>query len=136
MKRRTYWILCTALAVVWLSATTMRANLGTVTAGTINGVTITGGSITAGGGSEVFMNNDGIQIESGTGVANKIRFSDGSAIYDSSGTLELIGDGGVHISGGSGAVVFSGSYLFDDDFAGAGTRHLCADSSGKIVICP
>jgi hypothetical protein len=136
MTKRIYRLALVALAAVWLSATVARANLGTVTAGSISGVTITGGSITAGGGSEVFMNNDGIQIESGTGVANKIRFSDGSQIYDSSGTLELIGNGGVHISGGSGAVVFSGSYLFDDDFAGTGTRHLCADSTGKIVVCP
>jgi hypothetical protein len=136
MKMRTYRILCVAVAAVWISAVGLRANLGTVTAGTINGVTITGGSITAGGGSEVFMDNDGIQIESGTGVANKIKFSGGSSVYDSSGTLELVGSGGVHISGGSGAVVFSGAYLFDDGLAGAGTRHLCADSTGKIVICP
>jgi hypothetical protein len=136
MTRRTYWTLCTAIAVVWLSATVARANLGTVTAGTIQGVTIEGGSITAGGGSEVFMDSDGIQIESGTGVANKIKFSDGSQIFDSSGTLELVGDGGIHLAGGSGAVGITGeSYVEISSLGGSGTRHVCADSNGKLVIC-
>jgi hypothetical protein len=118
-----------------LSAIT--ANLGTVTAGTINGVTIIGGSITAGGGSEVFMDNDGIQIESGTGVANKIKFSDGSQIYDSSGTLELVGDGGIHMAGGGGAVAITGeSSVGVSSLAGTGTRHVCATNIGTLTICP
>jgi hypothetical protein len=65
-------MLCTAIAVVWLSATTMRANLGTVTAGTISGVTITGGTVTAGSGSEVFISSDGIEIEAGTSTPHRI----------------------------------------------------------------
>jgi hypothetical protein len=137
MTRRTYTLLCLVAAAIWLSATVARANLGTVTAGTIQGVTIEGGSITAGGGSEVFMDSDGIQIESGTGIANKIKFSDGSQIFDSFGTLELVGGGGIHLTGGSGAVSITGeSYVDISSLGGSGTRHVCADSIGKLVICP
>jgi hypothetical protein len=65
------------------------------------------------------------------------------AIYPPGSAVVWMGIGRMHgataelgISGGTGAVVFSGAYLFDDDFAGTGTRHLCADSTGKIIICP
>lgn len=61
------------------------ANLGTVTAGSITGVTITAG----GSGGDVTLNSSGITIQSGIALSQKIKWSNGAAVYGASNTLNL-----------------------------------------------
>jgi hypothetical protein len=149
MTKRIYRIALVALAAVWLSATVARANLGTVTAGSISGVTITGGSITAGGGSEVFLGSDGIEIESGSGTANKIKWDDGTSLLGNSGTLFVAASSAVvftspttsitgNVTMGSGKIVFlSGSGTIKNaDWSGGGNRFACIDNDGALYTSP
>jgi hypothetical protein len=63
-----------------LSAIT--ADLGSITAGSITGVTATFGSA-------VTLNSSGIEITSGSGTEDKVRWTDGSAIYTSGGLFQI-----------------------------------------------
>jgi hypothetical protein len=131
------------LNVSTLSAIT--ANLGTVTAGTINGVTIIGGTLTAGSGSEVFLSSDGITIEDGTSDRNAVKWGDGSSkIWGTSTDLSLLADNeivigccgiAVTVDRAHSSINIDGS-IFNGALGGTGTRHVCAESTGKIVICP
>jgi hypothetical protein len=137
MTKRIYRIALVALAAIWLSATVARANLGTVTAGTVNGVTINGSTMNA--GSAVTLDDDGIAIVAGTSTDNRIRWSDGSQIYsDASGLLRLYSAGtGVELhADDSGPIFLNGGSTEVTSLAGTGTRQVCANSSGVLVICP
>jgi hypothetical protein len=70
------------LNVTTLSAIT--GNIGTVTAGTITGV-----SITAGGSSSVTINSSGVSITAGTGVEQRLKWSNGAYIYASGSNLSM-----------------------------------------------
>jgi hypothetical protein len=152
---RIYRLVLVATAAVWLSATVARANLGTVTAGTIsgttiNGATITGGSITAGGGSEVFMDSDGITIEQGTDDANEIKWDGGQTIVGVSGALFLDAPSGVSIdaslavdsiqlhTGGDIVLAGSGSTISNPSgsWATGSNQFLCVSGSGTVFPSP
>lgn len=127
------------------SLSAITANLGTVTAGTISGVTITGGTITAGSGSEVFLSSDGITIEDGTSDRNAVKWGDGSSkIWGTSTDLSILADNeivigccgiAVTVDRAHSSVNIDGS-IFNGALGGSGTRHVCAESTGKIVVCP
>ena len=87
------------LNVATLSA--ISANLGTVTAGTVTGVTLSGSTIYAGSGNEVTLNIDGVQIISGVGDRNKIRWSDGSWLKGASNTMDVYGPVNTVLWGGT-----------------------------------
>ena len=68
------------------------ANLGTVTAGLLDGV-----EVRAGSSDEVILNSSGISLSSGTGDANKVKWSGGATLFDASGSLQIDGDSSVSL---------------------------------------
>lgn len=73
------------LSVSTLSA--ISSNMGTLTAGSITGGTIDGATINAGSGDEVVLNSSGITLTAGTGTNNRIKWSDGNAMWGTTGGI-------------------------------------------------
>lgn len=142
------------LTVSTLSA--ISANLGTITAGDIDGVT-------ADFGNTVALNSSGITIDTGSGSANQVKWTDGGSIYSSSDSMNLTSQSTINFNGpnstqiqvsnntfaavGSNDGVDLGtssdpwdSFFTSDarvaNLAGSGTRAVCADAEGDLVICP
>jgi hypothetical protein len=128
------------LSVSSLSA--ISANIGSITAGSISGVTITGGAVT--------LDSNGIDIDSGSGASNSIKFdgnnvinlyggglrlsppSGNASIYliaGSSGNVEISGSGSNSFSV-SMAAVFGGSVAMPI-LSGSG-NYVCIDGSGNL----
>jgi hypothetical protein len=108
-------ITATQIAATTITASNMNvstlsaiaANLGTVTAGSISGVTATFG------GGSVTLDSNGVSITNGTGTVNKVKWSDGSYLYSSGGTLvaQAAGNWALQTNGGSAQYTFSSSRM-------------------------
>lgn len=151
------------LSVTTLSAIT--ANLGTITAGHINGATAEFG------GGVVDLNSSGITFGAGTGSANQVKWSDGSHIESSGGTLNveagaggdltLEGQAGITLNAGTDVITVlddlvpntnnarnlgTSTLSFRDLFlsgaarvgnlSGTGTRTVCVEADGDLIVCP
>jgi hypothetical protein len=90
------------------SLSAISANLGSVSAGNISGVTISGSTIYAGSGNQVTLNSSGVSIVEGTGEPNKIKWTNGSAIFGQSVFTFIDAPGQVVIGAGSSALYVGG----------------------------
>lgn len=128
------------LNVLTLSAIT--GDVGTLTGGTIDGVTINAGS-----GDEVVLNSSGVTFTAGTAANNKVKWSDGNAVFSDSNSLQMSGlaggttyvrsNGDVAIEAGldsSGIVVLAAAAPPRvSNFSGLGsTSFVCHDNSGNL----
>lgn len=64
-----------------------------------SGLVVNGGRIEAGGG-DVLIDDDGITLQAGAGVTNQVKWSGGSALYESTGTLTLSAAGSLALDAG------------------------------------
>jgi hypothetical protein len=126
------------------------------------------GSLSAGSGA-VTINSNGITITAGAGTEDQIKWSDGSHIESSTGTLNVEAGGGNLTLEGNGITLNAGTDVilvldhivpntnnsqdlgtstvsFRDLFlsraarvgnlTGTGTRAVCVESDGDLVVCP
>jgi hypothetical protein len=150
-------IAATTITASHLNVSTLSAisgNMGTLTAGSITGGTIDGATINAGSGDEVVLNSSGITFTAGNAGNNQVKWTDGSAIFSESGTIQIdasVGNGGVTIRGdnnvtieagldGSGVVSLTGSGHWVEapgmrftTLSGSGTEFACLDADGDLT---
>jgi hypothetical protein len=125
------------LSVSTLAAIT--ANLGTVTTGTIDGVTGIFGS-----GNEVTLDNNGVTLAAGNGLANKIKWSGNSSIFEYIGSLNITSNSDISLSPGSGTLWLGGSVWYPGSGSGStniglssvriGTAYLTTTDTTSIVL--
>lgn len=96
----------TATKINVSSLSAISANIGTITAGSISGITATFG------GGAVTLDSNGVSITNGSGTVNKVKWSDGSYIYASSGIVaQSSGNWNLQTNGGSAQWTFNSSRL-------------------------
>jgi hypothetical protein len=133
----------TATEIAVGSITADRLVAGTITGDIINGGTISGVTITAAG--TVTLNGSGLTLASGTGGANQVKWSGGSTIHDSGGSMFINSDDVfIQLSGGGQTNIAGGKLNVEQNFevgttvrlvtlAGAGaTAYVCTDNDGDI----
>jgi hypothetical protein len=111
--------------------------VGTLTSGTINGVTAIFGS-----GGEVTLNSSGITLAAGSGTTNRLKWSNGDAMYGTTGgvytsgnftvedVLVVNGDGGAGIDLSVTDLGVGDSIAFANIAAGTGTTLVWDGSCG------